>query len=382
MRELPVQYGEAEYLAQQMEQGIAAGKRPASISLGECEEYRAALTELLESGRKYLGQMDLNIKSPKVWEFYEETLKTLASYGAKIVRLDAFAYAPKEPGAKNFLNELGTWELLERVQELAQQYGLSLLPEIHAAYEEKIYEKIAEKGYMTYDFFLPGLLIDALERADGATLAAWAEELQEKKIRTVNMLGCHDGIPLLDLKGMIPAERIEALIDTVVSRGGMVKDLHGQKNVYYQVNATYYSALGEDDRKLLLARAVQLFMPGKPQIWYLDLFAGKNDREAVGRAGAAGHKEINRTNLSCQALEDGLSREVVRKQLDLLRFRKEFPAFGFDAALSVENEGSRMRFVWKKDGCTAVLSADLKTAAFAVEGQDERGERVFEMTER
>ena len=382
MRELPVQYGEAEYLAQQMEQGIAAGKRPASISLGECEEYRAALTELLESGRKYLGQMDLNIKSPKVWEFYEETLKTLASYGAKIVRLDAFAYAPKEPGAKNFLNELGTWELLERVQELAQQYGLSLLPEIHAAYEEKIYEKIAEKGYMTYDFFLPGLLIDALERADGATLAAWAEELQEKKIRTVNMLGCHDGIPLLDLKGMIPAERIEALIDTVVSRGGMVKDLHGQKNVYYQVNATYYSALGEDDRKLLLARAVQLFMPGKPQIWYLDLFAGKNDREAVGRAGAAGHKEINRTNLSCQALEDGLSREVVRKQLDLLRFRKEFPAFGFDAALSVENEGGRMRFVWKKDGCTAVLSADLKTAAFAVEGQDERGERVFEMTER
>ena len=382
MRALPVQYGEAEYLAQKMEQGIAAGKRPASISLGECEEYRAALTELLESGRKYLGQMDLNIKSPKVWEFYEETLKTLASYGAKIVRLDAFAYAPKEPGAKNFLNEPGTWELLERVQELAQQYGLSLLPEIHAAYEQKIYEKIAEKGYMTYDFFLPGLLIDALERADGATLAAWAEELQEKKIRTVNMLGCHDGIPLLDLKGMIPAARIEALIDTVVSRGGMVKDLHGQKNVYYQVNATYYSALGEDDRKLLLARAVQLFMPGKPQIWYLDLFAGKNDREAVGRAGAAGHKEINRTNLSCQALEDGLSREVVRKQLDLLRFRKEFPAFGFDAALSVENEGSRMRFVWKKDGCTAVLSADLKTAAFAVEGQDERGERVFEMTER
>ena len=382
MRALPVQYGEAEYLAQQMEQGIAAGKRPADISLGECEEYRAALTELLESGRKYLGQMDLNIKSPKVWEFYEETLKTLASYGAKIVRLDAFAYAPKEPGAKNFLNEPGTWELLERVQELAQQYGLSLLPEIHAAYEEKIYEKIAEKGYMTYDFFLPGLLIDALERADGATLAAWAEELQEKKIRTVNMLGCHDGIPLLDLKGMIPAARIEALIDTVVSRGGMVKDLHGQKNVYYQVNATYYSALGEDDRKLLLARAVQLFMPGKPQIWYLDLFAGKNDREAVGRAGAAGHKEINRTNLSFKDLEEGLSREVVRKQLDLLRFRKEFPAFGFDAALSVENEGSRMRFVWKKDGCTATLAADLETAAFSVSGQNESGEIVFEMAER
>lgn len=49
------------------------------------------------------------------------------------------------------------------------------------------------------------------------------------------------------------------------------------------MNATYFSALGEDERKMLLARALQIFMPGKPQIWYLDLFAGKNDYEAVKR---------------------------------------------------------------------------------------------------
>ena len=71
------------------------------------------------------------------------------------------------------------------------------------------------------------------------------------------------------------------MIDLIVSRGGMVKNLHGQKNLYYQVNATYYSALGESDDKMLLARAIQMFMPGKPQIWYLDLFAGKNDHEAA-----------------------------------------------------------------------------------------------------
>lgn len=84
----------------------------------------------------------------------------------------------------------------------------------------------------------------------------------EKEIHVVNMLGCHDGIPLLDLKGLIPEERIQQIIDTVVARGGYVKDLHGQKNVYYQVNATYYSALGEDDKKMLMARALQMFMPG------------------------------------------------------------------------------------------------------------------------
>lgn len=102
---------------------------------------------------------------------------------------------------------------------------------------------------MVYDFFLPGLLLDALERRSGEVLVQWIREICDRKMLTVNMLGCHDGIPLLDLKGLLPEERIQSLIDTVVSRGGYVKDLHGAKNVYYQVNATYYSALGEDDKK-------------------------------------------------------------------------------------------------------------------------------------
>ena len=82
-------------------------------------------------------------------------------------------------------------------------------PEIHAAYDEKIYETLAEKGYATYDFFLPGLVIDAIENRRGTHLAAWAKEIVEKKISTVNMLGCHDVIPLLDLKGLLPKEEIE-----------------------------------------------------------------------------------------------------------------------------------------------------------------------------
>ncbi len=329
--------------------------------------------EIIEPGKKYLGQMDLNIKSPLVWEFYEETLKKIASYGTKIVRLDAFAYAPKEPGEKNFLNEPATWDVLERVRELADKYGLSLLPEIHASYSEKKYEVIAQKGYMTYDFFLPGLVIDALERGCGNTLKAWADEIIVKEMKTINMLGCHDGIPLLDLKGIVPEERIQALIDTVVERGGYVKDLHGAKNIYYQVNATYYSALGEDDRKMLAARALQIFMPGKPQVWYLDVFAGKNDHEAVARAGAGGHKEINRTNLTSSEVSELLERDIVKKQLELLKFRNEFEAFGFDADISVEAEGNRMRFVWKRAGNEAVLDIDLASMDFVIKTVDADG---------
>ena len=82
-------------------------------------------------------------------------------------------------------------------------------------------------------------------------------------------------------------DQIEAVIDKILSRGGRVKNLYGpdgKKISYYQVNATYFSALGEDERKLRLARAIQMFVPGIPQVWYLDLFAGTNDYEAADKA--------------------------------------------------------------------------------------------------
>lgn len=382
MKATGLQYCQAVDLAELANREIEEGKTPQDINWGEYSSFSdavVAVVEMLEKNRKYLGQMDLNIKSPMVWEFYDDTLKTLADYGAKIVRLDAFAYAPKEPGEKNFLNEPGTWDVLQRVRELADKYNLMLLPEIHASYGEKNYEAIAEKGYMTYDFFLPGLIIDALEGADGTVLKRWADELMEKKIKVVNMLGCHDGIPLLDLKGLIPEERIQTLIDTVVERGGFVKNLHGQKNMYYQVNATYYSALGEDDKKMLLARALQLFMPGKPQVWYLDLFAGKNDHEAVKRAGAGGHKEINRTNLTTEQMEELLTKDVVKKQLEMLKFRSEFVAFAFEAELDVKVDGSKMSYIWTKDGYKAQLEANLETCDFEIVAWDENGKLVYQM---
>ena len=367
MRAAGLQYGRAEVLAGRLADALASGKRPAEADFSGYESVRDAVVNHVESRRKYLGQMDLNISSPLVWEFYADTLDKLAGYGAQIVRLDAFAYAPKEPGAKNFLNDPGTWELLGKVKDLADARGLQLLPEIHSTYAEGIHETIAGLGFMTYDFFLPGLLIDAFDRRDASTLKRWIGELLAKKIRTVNMLGCHDGIPLLDLKGLMDEERIASLIDTIVGRGGYVKDLHGAKNMYYQVNATYHSALGESDARLLLARAIQCFMPGKPQVWYLDLFAGKNNHAAVEKAGSGGHKEINRTNLSADDVAEGLAKPVVQRQLELLRFRNSFGAFGFDATCEVaETASDKLSITWRKDGLWARLDADLASETFEI----------------
>jgi hypothetical protein len=191
-------------------------------------------------------------------------------------------------------------------------------------------------------------------------------DLVEKKISTVNMLGCHDGISLLDLKGLLPKEEIQSLIDRIVSRGGMVKNLHGQKNLYYQVNATYYSALGESDEKMLLARAIQMFMPGKSQIWYLDLFAGKNDHEAVQRAGESGHKEINRTNLSTDQITEGLKKDVVQKQLALIRMRNTHKAFSEGAEVAISGGERSLEIRWEYNSAFATLYVNFESGTYTI----------------
>ena len=364
VRDLGLQYNTAEEIARIFNE---SDRNPDTVDFGRWNKYREEVTDYVRGRRTYLGQMDLNIKSGLVWEYYRETLERLASYGTSIVRLDAFAYAPKEPGERNFLNDPGTWDLLEKVAGIARSYGLTVLPEIHASYEEKIYETLADKGYMVYDFFLPGLVIDAFERKNGSYLKKWIDEITERKIQTVNMLGCHDGIPLLDLKGLLPEESIQNLIKTTVARGGYVKDLHGAKNVYYQVNATYYSALGESDRRMLMARALQLFMPGKPQVWYLDLFAGKNDYEGMKRAGEGGHKEINRTNLTTEQIEECLQKDVVRKQLEMLRMRNTCPVFSEDAEITARLNGPEMDIVWKNGSGTASLRLDFEKETYQIQ---------------
>jgi sucrose phosphorylase len=351
---------------------------PDDIDLDGYNHYRSEALALVDNKRDYLGQMDLNARSELVWRFYDQTLAKLKSYGAKIIRLDAFAYLHKEPGQPNFFNKPGTWEYLDRLRAIARQHDLIVFPEVHAEYGKELHEEVAHHGYPIYDFFFPGLVIDALQHRTARPLKRWIGEIQSRGLETINMLGCHDGIPVLDLRGamvdgvphdgLLDDARIDAVMEAIINHGGRVKNLYGtdgKKIAYYQVNATFFSALGEDEQKLRLARAIQLFMPGIPQVWYLDLFAGKNDYAAADAGGAAGHKEINRTNLSIQDIRDGLERPVVRDQLALIRLRNTCPAFrGY---LDVEDTADPvLTLTWRRGRNTATLNADLATYGFEV----------------
>ena len=350
-----------------------------TIDFKDCTPFKSEILQIVEQKRSYLGQMDINAASPLVWDFYEETLKKLSGYGCTILRLDAFAYLHKQVGESNFFNKPGTWQYLERIQKIAQQNNLMLLPEIHAEYGLHLHDEVANKGYYIYDFFLPGLTIHTIENKTSKAILRWAKEIIAKGYKTVNMLGCHDGIPVLDLKGkeingvynkgLLEDAEIEKIMTTIMERGGRVKNLYdpsGNKISYYQINATFFSALGEDEQKLLLARAIQMFMPGIPQVWYLDIFAGKNNYEAADNGGSAGHKEINRTTLSMQDIEQGLKRDVVKNQLVIIHLRNTSDAFSGQVEIN-DTDDSIINIKWVNGSKVAHLKANLQTKGFTID---------------
>lgn len=379
---------DAKKIAETVNDQIKEDVELSDIDLNIFSDIVDEVISIVEQRRIYLGQMDLNAQSDAVWEFYDETFSKLSQYGAAMIRLDAFAYLHKQPGMVNFFNKPGTWEYLDRLKQLAKKYDLMLLPEIHSVYGGGLHEEVAAEGFTIYDFFLPGLLIDALDRGTHKHLLNWLSEITEKQIKTVNMLGCHDGIPVLDLKGgdnkghsipgLLSDDQIDNIIANILDRGGRVKNLYGpdgKKISYYQVNATFFSALGEDEKKLLLARAIQLFMPGIPQVWYLDLFAGKNNYAEADKSSTGGHKEINRTTLTISDIEQGLKRTIVQNQLQLMRLRNTSPAFKGELEIP-DCTDRQLHLTWTNGQCSVTLKADLRDHSFSIVHRDDSGDET------
>ncbi len=348
------------------------------LDFGENNDYKKEIIKIVEQKRSYLGQMDVNAKSELVWDFYEETLQKVSGFGGNILRLDAFAYLHKEIGQSNFFNKPGTWNYLQRINEIAQKNELTLLPEIHAEYGLHLHDEVANKGYYIYDFFLPGLTIHTIENGSSKALITWAKEIVDKSFKTVNMLGCHDGIPVIDLKGkevngiynkgLLLDNEIEEIMNKIIERGGRVKNLYdpsGKKISYYQVNATFFSALGESEPKMLLARAIQMFMPGIPQIWYLDVFAGKNNYIEADKGGSAGHKEINRTTLTLQDVENSVKRDIVKNQLKIINLRNTSKAFIGNVKIN-DTADNELDIQWVNNNDRAHLKVNLQTYSFTI----------------
>jgi len=307
-------------------------------------------------------QIDLDVTSDATRSLVSSWLRFFADQGVRFVRLDAVGYVIKKPGTSCFMVEPEIYEFLGWITGVAEPLGLVVLPEVHDRYPT--HERLAEHGFWTYDFVLPGLVLEAFETGQARPLA---DHLARSPRRQFTTLDCHDGIPVRpDLDGILEPSQMLDLAERIRGRGGNVNRLLSGDQAddvdVHQLNCTYYSALGCDDARYLAARAIQLFARGVPQIYYVGLLAGKNDAAAVERTGDG--RAINRHDYTIDEVEASLRRPVVRRVLEIVRLRNTHPAFSGE--LDVEGEGSALRLRWRNGDATCSLEVDLSSGRAAI----------------
>ena len=309
-------------------------------------------------------QVDLDVTKTATREFIDDTLSDMCDEGASIIRLDAFAYAIKKAGSSCFFEEPDIWELLEDIEGKVADRGVMILPEIHEHYT--IQMKIARRGYWIYDFALPVITLNALYDGDGQYLKRWLEMSPKHQFTT---LDTHDGIGIVDVKDLMPDDVIAATKERMFTQGANVKKVYNTEAYnnldIYQVNTTYYSALGNDDDAYLLARAIQFFAPGVPQVYYVGLLAGANDIALLEQT--KNGRDINRHYYTREEVAEEVRRPVVQKLFSLMRFRNTHPAFAIDGDMAVEiPEPGRLRITRRWQDDTATLDADLRDHTFTI----------------
>lgn len=307
-------------------------------------------------------QIDLNVETETTREFIRSNLAAMCENGASIIRLDAFAYAVKKPDTSCFFVEPDIWELLYGIEDIVKKYDVLILPEIHEHYT--IQMKLGEKGFWVYDFALPMLVLHALYTGRPDRLKSWLDMCPRRQFTT---LDTHDGIGVVDVAGLLTEEEIDETRAMLFAKGANVKKKYSgaaYNNLdIYQINCTYYSALGNDDRAYLLARAIQLFAPGIPQVYYVGMLAGANDIELL-EATKQG-RDINRHPYTVDEIEYNRARPVVERLVDLMRFRNRYPAF--DGSCSTEITGENTLVITREKGeYKAMLTADLFTHEFSI----------------
>ncbi len=298
----------------------------------------------LENGNTYefwttfsANQLDINVEAPSGARYLESILKKFSAASIREIRLDAAGYAIKRRGTTCFMLP-ETFDFVASLSAKAEELGMATLVEIHAHYQTQI--AIASQVGRVYDFALPPLVLHAIYTGDAEPLKRWLEIAPRN---CVTVLDTHDGIGILDvarqgdIEGLLTNDEINSLVETIHQKtNGASRRAsgHAASNLdVYQVNSTYYSALGGCDRDYLLARAVQFFAPGTPQVYYVGLLAGENDTELVERTGTG--RDINRHFYSSAEISDAMRRRVVKDLKQLICLRNESPAF--DGAFSIVN---------------------------------------------
>lgn len=309
-------------------------------------------------------QADIDVRHPQGQAYLRGILDALQGAQVRMVRLDAVGYAIKRAGGSCFMMP-ETFGFIGEFAEEARARGIEVLVEIHSYYQRQI--EIARQVDWVYDFALPPLVLHALFNGTAAPLKRW---IAVRPTNALTVLDTHDGIGIIDIgadasdragrPGLVPPGELDALVERIhANSGGQSRQATGAaaSNLdLYQVNCTYHDALGRDDEAYLAARAIQFFLPGVPQVYYVGLLAGENDMALLKASGVG--RDINRHHYSRAEIDAALSRPVVRRLCELIRLRNTHPAFNGRFEV-LDAPDAQLALRWRHQGRTATLRVDL-----------------------
>lgn len=309
-------------------------------------------------------QIDLNYEADATYELMEDYIGFLASKGVNLFRLDAFGYTTKRVGSSCFLVEPDVYRNLDWVNSVAQKHGARCLPEVH---DHSSYQyAISRRDMHPYGFALPPLVLFSLLDANSVYLKHW---LRMCPRNMVTVLDTHDGICIPDVEGVLPEEKIAALIDNLQQRSADPIMRKSAANIHsvgaiYQITCTFYDALMQNDDAYIAARAIQFFTPGIPQVYYVGLLAGVNDEELMEETGEL--RDINRHYYSLAEAKESLTSPVVKRLLKLMEFRSNYPAFDGRFELHSSNDSS-VHMAWRHGEyyCEVFVDLNFNTVALS-----------------
>lgn len=305
-------------------------------------------------------QVDIDVQHPQGRAYLSAILTRFRSSGIRMVRLDAVGYAIKKAGTSCFMIP-DTYRFIESLASEARALGIEVLVEIHSHYLQQL--EVARRVDWVYDFAVPPLVLHSLFTRDGRALANW---LRVRPTNAVTVLDTHDGIGVIDVgasregePGLLTPNEIDTLVETIHSRSGgqsrLATGAAASNLDLYQVNCTFYDAMGRRGNEYLVARAIQFFVPGVPQVYYVGLLAGKNDMDLLARTKVG--RDINRHYYAASELRDALANPVVRSLLDLIRLRNVHPSFTGQVHVETPSDNALV-ITWRFDPHWAKLEVD------------------------
>lgn len=325
------------------------------------------------------SQVDIDIKHRAGKDYLVRILEALKSGGVKVVRLDAVGYAVKTPGTDSFMTP-ETLEFVREITELIHSYDMRVLVEVHAHYTQQL--EISPLVDLIYDFQTAPLLLHSFFTGTVDRLDDW---FKIRPTNCLNVLDTHDGYGVIDggpingREGLITQEEM-ALIFDVAELNTLGHSLKASVipqwfSLPHQINATLPNIVKNDETYVAM-RAVQFFLPGEPQVYYVGLLNGMDDTELFEKTKQG--RDVNRHNYTVEEISQALKQPVTQAIIALARMRKHA---AFEGAFSWNvSSASVMSLQWTngKEKLSLEINTKLTGPSFRITVSSSTADQVLD----